>query len=117
MASKDTPEDKAKATKNAEARQATTGDPGTGETGYAPTPGVEPGPSAASLEEAMAQQDELARGQSAEAAEQSGAEKAEAEAEANAAIAEAGAAQEARDDEVYGRTPAETADAEADAEA
>jgi hypothetical protein len=99
-------------TKNDKDEETTTADPGAGQTGYAPTPGQEPGPSAATLEEALAKQDELGREGSEEAAAESGEAKAIAEAEAEAAIAEAGAAQEARDDEVYGRTPAEP-DAEA----
>jgi len=104
----------AKTKNDKDTETAETGDPADGTTGYAPTPGQEPGPSAATLEEALAKQDELGRASSDEAAAESGEAKAEAEAEAEAAIAEAGAAQEARDDEVYGRTPAEP---EPDAEA
>ena len=61
--------------------------------------------SAATLEEALAKQDELGREGSDEGAAESGEAKAAAAAEAEAAIAEAGAAQEARDDAVYGREP------------
>ena len=96
-------EREAKEAKTADARQAMTGE--VNQPPLGPEASGQKG--AATLEEAMAQSDALARGQSAEAAEESGEAKAEADAEAEAAIAEAGAAQEARDDEVYGRTPAE----------
>lgn len=88
---------------------------GANATPYVTTPEGGAGPSAATLEEALAKQDELARQGSDEAAAESGEAKAEAEAEANAAIAEAGAAQEARDDEVYGRTPVEAVEVEPEA--
>lgn len=100
-------------TKNDKDEAATTADPATGEVGYQPTEGQEPGPSAATLEEALRQQDAANREASEQAADESGATKAEADAEAAAAIEEAGKAQEARDDEVYGRTPAEEPVAEA----
>jgi hypothetical protein len=61
--------------------------------------------SAASLEEALQMQDEQARAANTAASEEAAAELAEVEATTNEAIAEAGAAQEARDDEVYGREP------------
>jgi len=80
--------------------------------GYQPTEGQEPGPSAATLEEALRQQDAANREASEQAADESGAAKAEADAEAAAAIEEAGKAQEARDDEVYGRTPPEPVETE-----
>jgi hypothetical protein len=60
---------------------------------------------AASLEEAMAQSDELAKAESEKAAKESGAAHDALTAETDEAIAQAGAELEARDDEVYGRTP------------
>jgi len=61
--------------------------------------------SAATLEEAMAQQDKLAREANNTVAEDGQATAEETAAASAAAIEEAGAAQEARDDEVYGREP------------
>ena len=61
--------------------------------------------SAATLEEAMAQQDQLAREANNTAAEEGADAQAVSAEESAAAIEEAGAAQEARDDEVYGREP------------
>lgn len=80
-------------------------DPADGTTGYQPTPGQKPGPSAATLEEALAQQDAAARDANAETTAEQTAEAEQVEAETNAAIEEAGKAQEARDDAVYGREP------------
>jgi hypothetical protein len=92
-------------TKNDKDEETTTADPGAGQTGYAPTPGQEPGPSAATLEEALRQQDAAARDANAETTAEQTAEAEQVEAETNAAIEEAGKAQEARDDAVYGREP------------
>jgi hypothetical protein len=59
--------------------------------------------SAATLEEAMAMQDQMAREANGTTAEDSADALAAKNEETNAAIEEAGKAQEARDDEVYGR--------------
>lgn len=61
--------------------------------------------SAATLEEAMAQQDKDAREANGTTADEGADALAAKNEETNAAIEEAGAAQEARDDEVYGRVP------------
>src|SRR5580765_8400856 len=61
--------------------------------------------SAATLEEAMAQQDADARETNNTAAEEGQAEQQATAEESAAAIEEAGAELEARDDEVYGREP------------
>jgi hypothetical protein len=72
--------------------------------------------SAATLEEAMAQQQEIATGQSEDIAAEGEATAEETAAAYEAERAEAEAALIARDDEVYGRTP-EAKDAEAERKA
>ena len=57
------------------------------------------------LEEAMAQQDQMAREANDTVAEDGAADQQASAEESAAAIEEAGKAQEARDDEVYGREP------------
>lgn len=61
--------------------------------------------SAATLEEAMAKQDSMAREANEELTEKRTTERREAEEDAKATAEELGAEQEARDDKVYGRVP------------
>jgi hypothetical protein len=61
--------------------------------------------SAATLEEAMAKQDSMAREANEELTEKRTSERREAEEDAKATAEELGAEQEARDDKVYGRVP------------
>jgi hypothetical protein len=61
--------------------------------------------SAATLEEAMAMQDQMAREANNTVAEEGEADQQASAEENQAALEEAGKAQEARDDEVYGREP------------
>ena len=97
-ATKDTPEDKDKA------KQGTT-TPTAGRAATTDGPEARGQKGAASLEEAMAQSDALAKEQNTAIAEEGAAEQAATAEESAAAIEEAGAAQEARDDAVYRREP------------